>query len=228
MKAMIFAAGVGERMRPLTDHTPKPLLRVGGRPLIEYHLEGLARAGGRDVVINVSHLGEQIMAACGDGSRWGLRIEYSVEETPLETAGGIRHALPLLGDGPVFTMNPDAIWSGPNPLRALAQAWDGEKMDALLMCVPPDQAIGRVGGGDFVMDADGRLSRGPGMIYGGAQILKTDLLATVPDRVFSLNVIWDQMLEQGRAYGLNHPGKWCDVGNPEGLKLAEAMVAQDV
>ena len=146
----------------------------------------------------------------------------------LETGGGLRHALPLLGDGPVFTMNPDAIWSGPNPLRALAQAWDGEKMDALLMCVPPDQAIGRVGGGDFVMDADGRLSRGAGMIYGGAQILKTDLLATVPDRVFSLNVIWDRMLEQGRAYGLNHPGKWCDVGNPEGLKLAEAMVAQDV
>jgi len=118
VRAMIFAAGVGERMRPLTDHTPKPLLRAGGMPLIEYHLKSLSASGLTDVVINVSHLGEQIEAYCSDGSQWGLSITYSREDTPLETAGGIQAALPLLGAEPFLVVNGD-IWTD-FPLGALA------------------------------------------------------------------------------------------------------------
>ena len=118
MKAMIFAAGVGERMRPLTDHTPKPLLQAGGMPLIEYHLRALAASGLSEIVINVSHLGEQIESFCGDGSRWGVNIAYSREDTPLETAGGIQAALPLLGPDPFLVVNGD-VWTE-YPLGALA------------------------------------------------------------------------------------------------------------
>ena len=148
------------------------------------------------------------------------------EETPdiLETGGGLRLALPLLGDGPVMTLNTDAVWTGPNPLAALARAWDPSRMDALLLLVPPGRAIGHSGRGDFTMATDGRLTRAPGLVYSGAQILRTGDLAAIPDAAFSLNRIWDLMQARGRLYGLLHPGGWCDVGRPDCIPLAEAML----
>jgi MurNAc alpha-1-phosphate uridylyltransferase len=107
----------------------------------------------------------------------------------------------------------------------LRDAWDPEKMDALLMCIPTDQAVGHAGQGDFTADCDGRITRGPGLIYGGAQIMKTDGLAEIPDKAFSLNVLWDRMHQNGRLFGLTYPGRWCDVGRPEGIALAERMLA---
>lgn len=136
--------------------------------------------------------------------------------------------MPLLGTEPVFTLNTDAIWTGLNPLAELAAAWQPERMDALLLLLPATEARGFRGAGDFLLDAEGRISRAkgaPGLAYLGAQILKTDGLAEIPERVFSLNLLWDQAIARGRAYGLVHQGGWCDVGRPEGIAEAEAMLA---
>jgi len=124
-------------------------------------------------------------------------------------------------------MNTDAVWTGPNPLATLADAWDPGRMDALLLCVPPDRATGHRGQGDFDRWRGGALARGTGLIYTGAQIIKPDLVARHPEKVFSLNVIWDQMIARGRLHGAIHGGGWCDVGRPESLPLAEALLEQD-
>ena len=121
-------------------------------------------------------------------------------------------------------MNTDAIWAGPNPLAMLLDAWNPDLMDALLIGIPTDQAVGHSGKGDFILGQDGQLSRGAGVIYGGVQIIKTDLLETIPDQAFSLNLLWDKMLAQGRMYGISYTGQWCDVGHPEGITLAETML----
>ena len=121
-------------------------------------------------------------------------------------------------------MNTDAIWAGLNPIDLLLAAWDGSQMDALLMTVPLDHAVGHSGSGDFVVDGAGRLTRGAGAIYGGIQIIKTDGLAALPEPKFSLNVLWDQMLKDGRMFGLPYPGSWCDVGHPAGIAMAEQML----
>lgn len=217
---MLFAAGRGTRMAPLTDRMPKPLIPVAGRPLIDRALD-LARAGGaRRIVVNTHHLGGQIadhLAGADD-------ITLSPEAELLETGGGLRLARPLLGPGPVLTLNPDAVWTGPNPIAALRAGWSGAAMDALLMLVPLDRASGRLGKGDFSLDAQGRLIRGGPLVYTGAQIIRTDRLAEVPEAVFSLNRLWDLLIASGRAYGLVHPGGWCDVGRPEGIALAEGLL----
>jgi MurNAc alpha-1-phosphate uridylyltransferase len=148
------------------------------------------------------------------------------QETPeiLDTGGGLRHARPLLGPGPVFTLNTDAVWDGPNPLCLLRDSWDDARMDALLVTVSPKNAIGHRGTGDFIADAQGRLARGDGQIYTGAQIIRTDALAEIPAQAFSLNLLWDRMRREGRLFGLSYPGRWCDVGHPEGISLAEALI----
>jgi MurNAc alpha-1-phosphate uridylyltransferase len=125
-------------------------------------------------------------------------------------------------------MNTDAIWNGPNPLGLLLDAWDPSRMDALLMGIPPENALEHDGAGDFKIDAEGRLSRGAGVVYGGVQIIKTDLLAGIPESAFSLNLVWDKMLEKGTMYGIPYSGQWCDVGHPSGIKTAEGLVATDV
>ena len=218
---MLFAAGKGTRMAPLTDRTPKPLIPVAGRPLIDHAL-ALARAGGaRRIVVNTHHLGDQIAAHLA-----GTGIALSDESAALlETGGGLKKALPLLGPGPVLTMNPDVVWSGPNPVAALRAAWDGARMDALLMLVPPARAEGRIGGGDFALDADGRITRPGALVYTGVQIIRTDRLAEIAAPAFSLNLLWNMMIADGRAFGIVHPGRWCDVGRPDCIPLAEAMLA---
>ncbi|WP_259967814.1 nucleotidyltransferase family protein [Leisingera caerulea] len=220
---MLFAAGFGTRMRELTRDKPKPMIEVAGRPLIAHALELVREAGPARIAANLHYKPEPLKAL--------LEPEKVLlsHETPdiLDTGGGLRQALPLLGDSPVFTMNTDAIWKGPNPLQMAQDAWDPKRMDALLVCVPLNRAVGRTGGGDFSADAEGRIRRGGDLVYGGVQILKTEGLHQVEDRVFSLNLLWNQMAADGRLFALEYPGRWCDVGHPEGIILAEDLIAAD-
>lgn len=217
---MLFAAGLGTRMAELTLDRPKPLIQVGGTALIDHALAQIS--GVRRIVVNLHYLPDQIRAHLSGRPD----IAFSPEtETILETGGGLRQALPLLGSGPVFTLNSDAVWTGPKATAQLAAAWDPARMDALLLLMPRDRAIGHRGAGDFVMGGDGRLTRGPGLVYTGAQILKTDGLAAIADRVFSLNRLWDQMAGRRRLFGLVHQGGWGDVGQPQAIPLAEALLA---
>lgn len=218
---MLFAAGFGTRMGALTKDRPKPLIEVAGRPLIDHALVLVDDLKPARVVANLHYRADQLQAHLEPK---GILLS---RETPkiLETGGGLRAALPLLGAGPVFTINSDAIWAGPNPLTLLKNAWDPDRMDALLMCVPVGQTIGHAGDGDFTADADGRITRGPGLVYGGAQILKTDGLDAFSEPAFSLNLLWNEMQEQRRLFALEYPGRWCDVGRPEGVALAEGLLA---
>lgn len=216
---IIFAAGRGTRMGDLTRHRPKPLIEVAGRPLIDHALD---LTEGRQLrrVVNLHHHAPMLRRHLE-----GRTVSLSDETAELlETGGGLRRALPLLGPGPVFTLNSDAVWTGPNPLDALSRAWDPGRMDALLLLLRPEDAVGHGGRGDFLRGADGTLSRGPGLIYSGAQIVDPSLLDRIPDRAFSLNRLWDLHLQRGRLHGLVHEGKWCDVGHPEGIALAEALL----
>lgn len=217
---MMFAAGFGTRMMHLTKDQPKPMIAVAGRPLIDHALDLAESIVPDRIVVNLHYKPDPLLRHLKG------RDVRTIIETPdiLETGGGLKNALPLLGDGPVITMNTDAIWSGPNPLALLLDAWDPDRMDALLMGVPVVNAVGHAGKGDFVVAEDGQLTRGPGVIYGGVQILKTDGLETISERSFSLNLLWDRMLAQRRMYGMTYPGRWCDVGHPDGIALAEGLL----
>lgn len=219
---MLFAAGFGTRMGELTARNPKPLIKVAGKALIDHALDLADAAGVEDIVVNLHYLGDQIV----DHLK-GRKIAYSWErEQILETGGGLKAALPLLGSGPVLTLNTDAVWTGANPIKQLMAAWEPEKMDALLLLAPADKALGHSGKGDFLLAQDGRIERANGAvapIYLGAQILKTKALNGITEPVFSLNKLWDIAISDGRAYGIVHDGGWCDVGRPEGIALAEQI-----
>jgi MurNAc alpha-1-phosphate uridylyltransferase len=199
------------------------MIRVAGMPLVDHALALAESADCAPVVANLHYKPDLLRSHLHD------RGVETITESPdiLETGGGLRNALSMLGADPVFTLNTDAIWAGPNPLSLLDAAWDPDRMDALLILLPPDHTVGHGGQGDFTRDTDGRLRRGGPMIYGGAQIIRTDGLADIGDRIFSLNLLWDRMLQAGRLHGLPYPGRWCDVGHPEGIALAEAMLEQN-
>jgi MurNAc alpha-1-phosphate uridylyltransferase len=217
--AMIFAAGLGTRMGALTRERPKPLLEVAGRRLIDQALGFAREAGAAPIVVNVHWKADQLRAYLASQP---VLISDETERL-LETGGGLRAALPLLGPGPVWTLNSDAAWTGPNPLRALAAAWRPE-MEALLLLVPRERALGYQGPGDFALDATGRLARGTAHVYTGAQLLRTEGLSEVADPVFSLNRLWDAAARRGGLFGLVHDGDWCDVGRPENLTLAASLL----
>lgn len=220
---MVFAAGFGTRMGALTANCPKPLVKVAGKALIDHTLDLASSAGAGPVAVNLHYLADQMIHHLQ-----GQNLLLSVERDEiLETGGGLRQALPLLGQGPVMTLNSDAIWTGQNPLSQLAAQWDSDRMDALLLLLPASKALGHTGHGDFLLAPDGRITRakgGPGDVYLGAQILRTDGLAAIDQKVFSLNLLWDDMIAKGRAYGLVHDGGWCDVGRPDGIATAEALL----
>lgn len=218
--AMMFAAGFGTRMKQLTQDQPKPMIPVAGRPLVDHALDMVRDAGCAPVVANLHYKPDTLQ------THLTTKGVTCLIETPdiLETGGGLRNALGQLGSAPVVTLNTDAVWAGPNPITLLQNAWDPADMDALLMLIPLDHAVGHRGSGDFLMQADGTLTRGAGAIYGGVQIIKTEGLAAIPDRAFSLNVLWNTMLDRRRLFGLQYPGQWCDVGRPEGIALAEEML----
>lgn len=222
---MLFAAGFGTRMGALTATCPKPLVRVAGRPLIDHALDQTAGVNLQRVVANVHYLPDMMR------DHLAQRTEIAIADESaeiLETGGGLRAALPLLGPEPVFTLNTDAVWTGANALSQLAAVWRPEDMDALLLLLPAAQATGYRGAGDFLLAPDGRIRRAQGAAgwaYLGAQIVKTDRLAEIPERVFSLNRLWDLAIAEGRAFGVVHQGGWCDVGRPEGIAEAEALLA---
>lgn len=229
-RAMVLAAGLGLRMRPITDRLPKPLVAIGGRTLLDRILDRLAAAGVAEAVVNTHYLGSMI--ADHLATRHRPRIRLSPEETLLETGGGITRALPLLGSGHFFAINGDVLWrDGAVPaLAALAAAWDGEAMDALLLLQPIETALGYHGFGDFFRAADGRLvrrgdaCRAP-YIFAGLQILHPRLFAAAPRGAFSTNVLFDRAIAAGRLAGVVHAGGWCHVGTPADIPPAEAFVA---
>ncbi len=223
--AMILAAGFGTRMGALTATQPKPLLKVAGKPLID-HAVALANAAGVAMITANLHYRHEALAR----HLTPLGISQSLELPDiLDTGGGLRQALPLLSEGPVFTLNSDAIWRGPNPLSLLAASWQPSRMDALLMLVPQEKALGHAGKGDFQIGNSGKLARGVGLVYSGVQIIKPDLLHTIKEKMFSLNKVWDIMLKSDRLFGIVYSGSWCDVGSPEGITLAERLLEkQDV
>ncbi len=218
---MLFAAGFGTRMGRLTANRPKPLIEVGGQTLLDRALTLVEGQGITRTVVNAHYLAPLIESHLA--GRPGISV---VTEAPdiLETGGGLRNALPHLGTGPVFTLNPDAIWTGPNPLATLRAAWDPTRMGALLLVVDQKAASAYSGSGDFSMDGSGGLTRRGPMVYSGAQIIDPESLATIAERAFSLNRVWDRYAVEGRLYGVRHSGGWVDVGTPEGILAAEAVL----
>lgn len=216
---MFFAAGDGTRMRPLTLDRPKPLVSVAGKPLLDHALALTRGAALGPRVINARYLAPMIVDAAAERD-----LTVSGEDTPIDTGGGLRHALPLLQTNPVVTLNTDAVWSDTSALSQLLSAWQ-PGMEGLLLVVPPERAIGHLGRGDFLLDAEGLLTRGPGHIYTGLQIIRTDRLHDIPDDSFSLNRVWDRMLAAGTLHGVVYSGKWCDVGQPDSIPLAETLLA---
>jgi len=217
---MIFAAGLGTRMGPLTKNQPKPLIKVGGKALIDHTFDTVKDAPVSRIVVNLHYHADMLKKHLS-----GRNILFSDErDALLETGGGLRKAMKTLETDPVFTMNSDAIWNGPDPLAMLRDAWDGRKMDALLLLIDPEQALGHKGAGDFLLESNGQISRGKGKVYSGAQILRTTTLNDINEDAFSLNKLWDIYAAKGRLYGLHWKGSWCDVGQPESIPLAETIL----
>lgn len=224
--AMVLAAGLGTRMRPLTDDRPKPLLELDGRSLLDHALDRLAAAGVADAVVNAHWRGAQIEAAMA--GRYHPRIHLQAEETLLETGGGVARALPALGAAPFAVVNGDAFWlDGPtSALARLAAAFDAAEMDALLLMVRTTQVEGVVGKGDFLLDPVGRMRRPKEReiapyLYAGVQILNPALFEGAPSGAFSLNRLYDRAIAAGRLYGLVHDGVWFHLSTPEDLRNAE-------
>lgn len=221
--ALLFAAGLGTRMAPLTNDRPKPLVRVAGTALLDH---ARAQFDGQKIVVNAHYFYDQIE----DHLRGTSTLISDERNTLLETGGGLKHALPLLGQGPVFTMNTDAVWAGPNPVESIAAQWVPTRMEALLLLIPTHAAIGHKGGGDFDLLPDGRITRGAGYVYSGLQIIKTDGLAKIEEKAFSMWALWSGMFNRLAIYGAVYTGQWCDVGQPESIRIAEQMLkgSQDV
>jgi MurNAc alpha-1-phosphate uridylyltransferase len=229
--AMIMAAGLGKRMRPLTATRPKPLIEVGGKALLDHVLEKLRAAGVRKVVVNVHYLADALEAHLASRAH-GLDVVISDERSLLlETGGGLVQAAPLIDADPFLSLNSDNLWvDGPaDTLKLLASHWDDAKMDALLLLVPLARALNHKGMGDFHMGRTGRLRRrarshvAP-FVFTGIQMLSKRLLRDAPGGPFSTDILWDRAIEEGRCFGAVHQGLWFDVGTPASIKLTEAAL----
>ncbi|RDE06247.1 nucleotidyltransferase family protein [Sphingomonas aracearum] len=231
--AMVMAAGLGKRMRPLTALRPKPLVEVAGKPLIDHTFDHLRAAGVKRAVVNVHYLADALEAHLTHRVH-GIEVVVSDERAELlETGGGIVHARDKLGDKPFLVCNSDNLWvDGPDDsIRSLAAAWDEERMDALLLMVSHAHANCHRGQGDFHLAPDGRIvgrrkaKRLAPFVYIGVQILHPRVIRDWPEGPFSTNLFWDRAIEQGRAYGLVHTGLWFDVGTPQAIGRTEAILA---
>jgi N-acetyl-alpha-D-muramate 1-phosphate uridylyltransferase len=229
--AMILAAGLGKRMRPLTATKPKPLIEVGGKALLDHVLEKLRVAGVKKVVVNVHYLADALEAHLASRAH-GLEVAISDERDLLmETGGGLVQAAPLIDCDPFLALNSDNLWvDGPaDTLRLLASQWDDARMDALLLVVPLARALNHKGIGDFHMGRTGRLRRrdrshvAP-FVFTGIQMLSKRLLRDAPEGPFSTNILWDRAIEEGRCFGAVHQGLWFDVGTPHSIKLTETAL----
>lgn len=224
--AMVMAAGLGKRMRPLTATQPKPLVRVAGRPLIDHTLDRLAEAGVRRAVVNVHYLADALEAHLAPRNRPAITISDERPEL-LETGGGMIKALPYLPD-PFFCLNSDNIWlDGPrNAFRELSERWNPAEMDALLLVVPHARAANFDGKGDFHLDAMGRITRRKSgriapFIYTGIQIVSHRLLRDAPEGKFGTMLLWERAIAEGRLYGLPFTGLWFEVGTPQAIRPTE-------
>lgn len=221
---MLFTAGLGTRMGALTRAHPKPLVEVAGKALVDHALDQVGPCAPERIVANLHYLPDQIVAHLQNRQN----IAFSDEtDTILDTGGGLKAAIPLLGGGPVFTLNTDAVWTGNRALATLAANWNPELMEGLLLLIPTERATGHSGQGDFCLDSHHRVTRGRGHVYTGAGILRTEGLLAFEERAFSLNRLWDRMIARGTLYGCVHGGGWCDVGRPESLAVAEALLSGD-
>lgn len=229
--AMVMAAGLGKRMRPLTATRPKPLVRVNGKPLIDHSLDRIAAAGIGHVVVNVHYLADALEAHLAAQNR-PFTIAISDErEQLLETGGGMVRALPLLTGDPILIVNSDNIWTdGPfDSIGQLARHWDSDAMDALLLVIRQASAAGHGGRGDFHMDPGGQLSRRKAgrvapFVYTGVQLVSRRLLRDAPAGPFSTNILWDRAIAEGRLFGVSHQGQWFDVGTPANIPPTEAAL----
>lgn len=227
-RAMVLAAGLGLRMRPITEHTPKPLVSVAGRTMLDRALDHLAAAGVTDIVVNTHWLAERIRDHLA--GRKGITLSH--EDVLLETGGGVAKALPFLGEAPFYVVNSDIIWTddGASPaLARLAEAWDDSRMDALLLLQRTATAMGYEGRGDFFLDSAGiprrpKASDVAPLLFSGVQILSPRLFRDAPSGKFSLNVLYDRALEDGRLFGIVHDGRWYHVGTPDALPEVESKL----
>ncbi len=228
-KAMLLAAGLGTRLRPMTENRPKPLIEVDGRALIDHTLDRLQETGVGEVVINTHYLAEQLEGHLT--GRKAPKIEFSRETDLLDTGGGIKQALAFFGDAPFFAVNTDALWlNGPfDALSRMAATWNDKTMDGLLLLHSTIDAYGYTGTGDFNADGDGKLVRrlesevSP-WLFTGIQMLHPRLFKGAPEGAFSLNHLYDKAMEDGRLFGAVHDGEWFHVGTPEGLQQAETYM----
>jgi N-acetyl-alpha-D-muramate 1-phosphate uridylyltransferase len=230
--AMVMAAGLGKRMRPLTATRPKPLIEVAGRALIDHVLDRLKAAGVAKAVINVHYLAGALEAHLKNRTE-GIEIMVSDErKLLLETGGGLKHALPLIDADPFLVVNSDNLWiDGPvDALRLLASGWDEARMDALLLLVPHARANCHHGRGDFHMSSAGALKRRRSngvapFVYTGIQMVSKRLFdGELPDGPFSTNILWDRAIAAGRCFGAVHQGLWFDIGRPENIAMTEAIL----
>lgn len=226
MRAMVLAAGLGTRMRPLTNTCPKPLLPVGGRCMLDRALDKLDEVGAESVVVNYHYLGKMVIDHVKDRN---VLLSDETEQL-LETGGGVVKALPLLGAAPFYVINSDIMWQdGPTPaLQRLLEVWNPDEMDALLLVHPCETAVGFDGAGDFFCEEQKLTRRGEAKtapyVFAGVQILHPDLFEGEPVEPFSLNRIYDKALAKGRLAGVIHDGAWYHVGTPETLKLTESLL----
>jgi MurNAc alpha-1-phosphate uridylyltransferase len=229
--AMVMAAGLGKRMRPLTATKPKPLIEVNGKPLLDHVVEKLSAAGVKKIVVNVHYLGDAVEAHLASRAH-GLEVVISDERKLLmETGGGMVQAEALIDSDPFLAVNSDNLWvDGPaDTLKLLASHWDDSRMDALLLLVPLARAQNHKGMGDFHMDREGRLRRrdrshvAP-FVYTGVQMVSKRLLRDAPGGPFSTNLLWDRAIEEGRCFGAVHQGLWFDVGTPGSITTTEAAL----
>ncbi len=226
---MVFAAGLGARMRPITEKTPKPLVSVAGRTLLDRALDEFENAGVELAVVNVHHLADQIESHLATRAR--PRIVISDERALLlDQGGGIKKALPLIGDDPFFVCNTDAFWidAARSNVRALAEAFDPDMMDAALLLAPTSGSVGVDWGGDFDLDAEGRIIRRDGQkpfVYTGVGVMKPQLFAGVADDVFKLAPFFFEAARKGRLYGVVSSGLWLHVGTVAAIADAERAIA---
>jgi MurNAc alpha-1-phosphate uridylyltransferase len=230
-RAMVLAAGLGKRMRPITATTPKPLIEVAGRALIDYSLDRLEKAGVEQAVVNVHYLADLVRVHVGQRRRPAIVISDERQRL-LDTGGGVAKALPHLGTAPFYVLNADSFWiEGARPnLDWLSAGWNDQKMDALILVASTVRAIGYNGRGDFRMDPDGRLARRRErevvpFVHAGAALVHPRLFEGCPPDAFSMNVLFDKAIEAGRLYGVRLDGFWLHVGTPEAIAEAEMTIA---
>ncbi len=221
--AMIFAAGFGTRMGDLTKNTPKPLVPVLGKPMIDHTLGILSDANIHSVFVNTHYFADQLEAHLKPcSSVTCIREEPKV----LETGGGLKNALSLIGSEPVITLNCDVLWQGGNPVKHLLEKWNPDEMDGLLLLIKTTEAKAYNGQGDFFLSESNRLQRNDAVpkapyVYSGVQIIKTERLQKIKEDYFSINLLWKLMIASNRLSGVVYGGDWIDVGHPAGIKIAE-------